>query len=92
MNTFVKSDNNHYNEIGNYDYHIDIFLVGEQYVGKTSLVFRYSTGSFSMPYMPSTGVDFKEVFLKASGRKIRLKLWDTGKLSWAMYNFVQQNV
>jgi Ras-related protein Rab-1A len=56
---------------------LKIAIIGEQGVGKTSLVLRYTKNTFQESYMPTLGADFavKEERL-ASGKKVQLYLWD----------------
>ncbi len=54
-----------------------VAIVGDQGVGKTSLLLRYTRNTFQESYYATVGADFamKEEKL-ASGRKIQLYLWD----------------
>ena len=55
-----------------------IVLLGETGVGKTSIITRYISGSFSQVVMTSTGSSFvsKKIELD-NDKKIRLQIWDT---------------
>lgn len=54
-----------------------LVFLGEQSVGKTSLITRFMYDSFDTTYQATVGIDFlsKTVYLK--DRTIRLQLWDT---------------
>ncbi|HUY00407.1 MAG TPA: Rab family GTPase [Candidatus Deferrimicrobium sp.] len=53
-----------------------VVLVGEEGVGKTSLILRYINNSFTENYIPTLGVNFTTKDLQTSG--IRLIIWDIG--------------
>ncbi|KAJ8923223.1 hypothetical protein NQ315_001778 [Exocentrus adspersus] len=54
-----------------------LVFLGEQSVGKTSLITRFMYDSFDTTYQATVGIDFlsKTVYLK--DRTVRLQLWDT---------------
>ena len=43
---------------------ITILTLGEKAVGKTSLVFKYTSKSFSEQYIGTIGIDYKDIYLK----------------------------
>ena len=55
-----------------------IVLLGEAGVGKTSIITRYISGSFSQIVMTSTGSSFvaKKIELEDK-KKVKLQIWDT---------------
>jgi small GTP-binding protein len=53
-----------------------VVLVGEEGVGKTSLILRYVNNSFTESYIPTLGVNFMTKDLQTEG--IRLIIWDIG--------------
>src|SRR5690242_8696286 len=66
------------------DFLFKILLVGESGVGKTSLLMRYTEGSFSDSFISTIGVDFKMKTIEMQDKKVKVQLWDTagqGKLS-----------
>jgi small GTP-binding protein len=74
-----------YKNITEFDHIFRVLFVGDDSVGKTSLLQRYVENTFSDMYMPTIGIDFKinTVKLDASlGRSrqkvIKLQLYDTG--------------
>ncbi|MHA1264942.1 MAG: Rab family GTPase [Candidatus Helarchaeota archaeon] len=54
-----------------------IVLVGEEAVGKTSLIIRYINNTFQENYIPTLGVNFmtKDIILD---KAVRLIIWDIG--------------
>jgi len=54
-----------------------ILIVGDSGVGKTSILLRFTEGTFSDSYTTTIGVDFKHVYIDVDGEKIKLMLWDT---------------
>jgi len=51
-------------------------LLGDSFVGKTSLLTRYTEGSFSSA-IATVGVDARVKALAARGRPVKVRLWDT---------------
>ena len=61
----------------NYDEKCQLLIIGDSTVGKTSILSRYTEGSFSPNYLATVGIDFftkDEVF---NGKIVRIKIWDT---------------
>lgn len=60
-------------------YEIKLVLLGEQAVGKSSLVERFCSGKFEDKYKITIGGAYlqKEIILK-NGDKLKLHIWDTG--------------
>ena len=58
--------------MGEYDYLFKLILVGDQGVGKTSLVRRYTSGKFQQEYKSTIGVDFTVKTLHMDGRIIKV--------------------
>lgn len=54
-----------------------IFLVGDHYVGKTSLINRFTEDSFVSTYISTIGVDFKRRNVTINGEIVQLQIWDT---------------
>ncbi|MHA1131247.1 MAG: Rab family GTPase [Candidatus Helarchaeota archaeon] len=55
-----------------------LVLLGDQAVGKTSLVLRYINNSFTEQYISTIGADFLIKDLELLGAPIRLMIWDLG--------------
>ena len=61
----------------NYDEKCQLLIVGDSTVGKTSILSRYTSGTFNANYLATVGLDFfqkEEIF---NGKTIRIKIWDT---------------
>ena len=61
----------------NYDKKVQLLIIGDSTVGKTSILSRYTNGDFNPHYLATVGLDFfkkDEVF---NGKTIRIKIWDT---------------
>ncbi len=54
-----------------------VVLLGETGVGKTSLLTRYVSGTFSQLVMSSTGSSFVTKNLELENNKIKFQIWDT---------------
>lgn len=54
-----------------------IVFLGEQSVGKTSLITRFMYGTFDDHYQATIGIDFLSKTVYLEDRTIRLQLWDT---------------
>ncbi|OHS92994.1 Ras-related protein Rab-6.1 [Tritrichomonas foetus] len=54
-----------------------LVLVGEQLVGKTSIVNRAICGSFSETAPQTVGGGFESLTVRANGRSLRFQIWDT---------------
>ena len=61
----------------NYDYSAQLLIIGDSSVGKTSILTRYSNGTFKEDYIATVGLDYysKNEFL--NGKTIHVKIWDT---------------
>lgn len=60
-----------------FDYLFKILLIGDSYVGKTSILLRYIDDNFSNEFQATIGVDFKVATKKINSKVIKLQLWDT---------------
>ena len=54
-----------------------ICLIGNQAVGKTSLLKTYTSSPFQNKYMPTVGVDFQVITLKYKEIIAKVHIWDT---------------
>ena len=54
-----------------------IIIVGDQSVGKTSLMTQYTDQVFNTDYLSTIGVDFRFKVLNFNNENIRLQIWDT---------------
>ena len=57
---------------------ISILVLGNSSVGKSSIILRYTENKFSLNYVTTLGIDFKQKNIKLKNEKeIRLKIFDT---------------
>ncbi|KAL1952642.1 hypothetical protein VTO42DRAFT_4581 [Malbranchea cinnamomea] len=54
-----------------------VVFLGEQSVGKTSLITRFMYDSFDNTYQATIGIDFLSKTMYLEDRTVRLQLWDT---------------
>lgn len=61
---------------GDYDYLLKFLALGDSGVGKTSILYQYTDGSFNPKFISTVGIDFREkrvvsknIFLFEEGRK-----------------------
>jgi Ras-related protein Rab-1A len=59
-------------------YLLKVVAVGHPAVGKTSIILRYTTGSFREHYIPTLGVDFAIKKVELDSHMVRLQVWDMG--------------
>ncbi|CDW80674.1 rab11-family small gtpase [Stylonychia lemnae] len=56
---------------------MNIVLLGDQCVGKTSLINRFHLGTHSFKMNSTIGVDFISTYFSTNDEKIPVKIWDT---------------
>ena len=56
---------------------LNIILLGDSSVGKTSLLKKYIDDQFEEAYMSTIGVDFKEKKISLNELNVSLKIWDS---------------
>ena len=61
----------------NYDKTCHILIIGDSSVGKTSLITRYTNGTFKEEYLATIGLDFYSKEEIIDNKTINIKLWDT---------------
>ena len=59
-------------------YLLKIVTVGAQSVGKTSIIIRFSTGSFREHYSPTLGVGFAYKKMGVGEDNVNMQIWDLG--------------
>lgn len=60
-----------------YDYLFKVVLVGDQNVGKSSILSRYTKNSFSTNTNATYGVEFSQKTKTINGKTVRTQIWDT---------------
>ena len=56
---------------------VKIKMIGDSGVGKTSIINRYTEGTFSENTQATIGVDYKNGRVKIGDKQIKLVIWDT---------------
>ena len=67
-----------YRNITEFDFIFRVMLIGDDCVGKTSLIQRFIDHTFSDSYTATLGIDFKITTLKINGKIVKLQIYDTG--------------
>nr|XP_032642067.1 ras-related protein Rab-18 [Chelonoidis abingdonii] len=57
--------------------HVEILIIGESGVGKSSLLLRFTDDTFDPELAATIGVDFKVKTISVDGNKAKLAIWDT---------------
>merc|ERR1712130_596295 len=65
------------NDFGNPLRKFKLVFLGEQSVGKTSLITRFMYDSFDNTYQATIGIDFLSKTMHLDDQTVRLQLWDT---------------
>ena len=60
-----------------HDYMFSIIIIGDQSVGKTSLMVKFADNQYRADYKPTIGIDFKVKKIKIGDIVIKLQVWDT---------------
>ena len=61
----------------NYDKTCQILIIGDSSVGKTSIIRRYTNGTFNEDYLATVGLDYYSKEEMINNKTIQIKLWDT---------------
>ena len=61
----------------NYDKICQLLVIGDTSVGKTSLITRYTNGTFKEEYLATVGLDFYSKEEIINNKTINIKIWDT---------------
>ncbi|GCB66719.1 hypothetical protein scyTo_0000633 [Scyliorhinus torazame] len=56
---------------------LKILIIGESGVGKSSLLLRFTDGTFDSEIGSTIGVDFKVKTMRTDGNNVKLAIWDT---------------
>ena len=62
-----------------FDLQVKLLMIGDSGVGKTCLLLRYASESFSPTFITTIGIDFKIKNIQLDGKRIKLQIWDTGE-------------
>ena len=58
-------------------YAYKVILLGDSFVGKTSLIVRFCDDTFDVNGLATIGIDSKKKFVKRKDKKVELEIWDT---------------
>ena len=61
----------------NYDEKCQLLIIGDSTVGKTSILSRYSNGTFNASYLATVGLDNFTKDEIINKKTVRIKMWDT---------------
>lgn len=61
----------------NYDIKLQLIVMGDSEVGKTSLLYRYQENKFSKNHLATVGIDYFTKDEKINEKTVRIKIWDT---------------
>ena len=61
----------------NYDVKCQLLIIGNSNVGKTSMITRFTNGTFSQNYLATVGVDNYTKIETIDNKNVQIKLWDT---------------
>ena len=61
----------------NVDARVQLLIIGDSEVGKTSILYRYANSQFSSFYLATVGIDYFTKDDKIDGKNIKVKIWDT---------------
>ena len=61
----------------NQEIQMKFLLIGEQAVGKSSLINQYIEGKFKENLLCATGLDLKKKYIKINEKSIKLMIYDT---------------
>ena len=54
-----------------------LVFLGDQFVGKTSIINRFLNNSYDTVYQATIGIDFLSKIYSVDNKSIKLQLWDT---------------
>lgn len=60
-----------------YDKMAKMAVIGDSAVGKTNLLLRYVSATYSQSHIATIGIDFKVKTVDVNGYRIKLQIWDT---------------
>lgn len=61
----------------NYDYIIKYIIIGDSFVGKSSISHRYIRNIFSNTFEPTIGIEFSSKIINYNFTRYKIHIWDT---------------
>ncbi|CAG8488605.1 5091_t:CDS:2, partial [Racocetra persica] len=77
VSSSAVSSNFNMSNIDKYDYIFKVVLTGDCYVGKSSLLSRFTRNEFNLRTIGTTGVDFNSRYIQVDNNIIKAQIWDT---------------
>ena len=62
---------------GEIDLSFKLIIIGDSFVGKSSIAVKATKGTFDKLYTPTVGFEFLTFYVKLNDKKIKLQIWDT---------------
>ncbi len=59
-----------------YDFNFKIILIGDSGVGKTALLARYASDTFTEDFISTIAMEFSVRTIEIDGKIIKLQMWD----------------
>ena len=60
-----------------YEFLYKVVIVGDSFVGKTNLLFRFINEDFAGDSKPTIGIEYYSKIIQAGSTQIKVQLWDT---------------
>ncbi len=60
-----------------YDHLLKLLLIGDEAVGKSSILLRFTDNTFNDQQASTIGVDFKVKMIQQNGKTLKATIWDT---------------
>lgn len=60
-----------------HDYYVQLMLIGDCNVGKSSIMMRFSDDNYVSNYVATIGIDFKVKTVEMGGKRVKVRIWDT---------------
>ena len=73
----MKKQSKNAEEDDNNVYSYKVILIGDSYVGKTSLIIRFCKDKYEENSLSTIGIDTQKKYIKKDDKKIELQIWDT---------------
>lgn len=60
-----------------HDYYVQLMLIGDCSVGKSSIAMRFSDDTYVPNYLSTIGIDYKVKTVEMGGKRVKVRIWDT---------------
>eukprot|EP01084_Bolivina_argentea_P316388 548403_1 len=72
----IQTIDKFYHQHKAYDMKIKLCMIGDNQVGKSSVLLRFTDNQFTTPFITTIGIDFKTKTVAINNKMIRLNIWD----------------